>query len=336
MHAPDQSDLLTLLGTGLAVVEADGRIAWLNPALGEVLDVGPKTAIGQDLTSLMREPGLASHLDRARDERRGFNLRGLTFGVTRGREVTADLSIQPIDEQRVLVEVHPLAPELTPVGTPLSATLRGFAHEVKNPLAGLRGAAQLLERRVADADLRQLAAMVIAEADRLAALADGLLRHGGAARLGPVNIHELLERLEGLVAAADDAPRVRHDYDPSLPDSVGDSDRLLQVLLNLTRNATEAGAKTLHLRTRVEHGARLGERTVRAALRVDVIDDGPGVADDLRDSLFQPLVSGRPDGTGLGLALSREIALEHGGDLRYTSRPGETVFSLYLPFGVAS
>lgn len=332
MHAPDQTDLLTLLGTGLAVVSTDGRVAWLNPALGEFLEVGPRTAVGQELTALMREPALAGQLDRVALERRAYNLRAVTFGVARGREVTADLILQPLDDGRVLVEVHPLAPDLSASGgTPLSATLRGFAHEVKNPLAGLRGAAQLLERRVVDADLRQLAVMVIAEADRLAALADGLLRHGGAARLGQVNVHELLERLEGLVAAETDAPRVRHDYDPSLPDSVGDSDRLLQVLLNLTRNAGEAGATTIVLRTRVQHGARLGERTVRAALRVDVIDDGPGVADDLRDSLFQPLVSGRPDGTGLGLALSREIALEHGGDLRYTSRPGETVFSLYLP-----
>jgi two-component system nitrogen regulation sensor histidine kinase GlnL len=322
-----------LLGTGLAVIGPDLRVNWLNPALGEVLDVGPRTAVGQSLPVLMREASLASQLERTLLERRPFNLRGVTFGVARGREMTADLTMQPLDDGRLLVEVHPLAPELSAAaaGTPLSATLRGFAHEVKNPLAGLRGAAQLLERRVADNDLRQLAGMVIAEADRLAALADGLLRHRGAARLGPVNIHELLERLEGLVGAEADALRVRHDYDPSLPDSVGDTDRLLQVLLNLTRNASEAGATAITLRTRVEHGARLGERTVRAALRVDVVDDGPGVPDELRDSLFQPLVSGRPDGTGLGLALSREIALEHGGDLRFTSRPGETVFSLYLP-----
>lgn len=331
MHAPEQTDLLTLQGTGLAVVGPDSRVVWLNPALGEVLEVGPRTAIGQELTTLMREPALGSQLRRTLSDRRPFILRAVTFGVARGREVTADLSLQPIDDTRVLVEVHPLAPELANGATPLSATLRGFAHEVKNPLAGLRGAAQLLQRRVADDDLRQLASMVIAEADRLAALADNLLRHRGVAHIAPVNIHELLERLEGLVAAEADAPRVRHDYDPSLPESLGDADRLLQVLLNLTRNASEAGASSITLRTRVEHGAHLGDRWVRAALRVDVIDDGRGVPDELRDSLFQPLVSGRPDGTGLGLALSREIALEHGGDLRCTSRPGETVFSLYLP-----
>lgn len=331
MHAPDTNDLLTLLGTGLALVGAGGAVLWINPALGEVLGVGPRTAVGQRLPQLMREPGLVSHLARAQRERRAFHLRAVTFGVARGREVTADLMVQPVDDERVLVEVHPLVSEQGGTTTPLSATLRGFAHEVKNPLAGLRGAAQLLQRRVQDDDLRQLAGMVIGEADRLAALADGLLRHGGAARIAPVNVHELLERLEHIIGAEPGAPGVRHDYDPSLPDSLGDGDRLLQVLLNLARNAREAGASLLVLRTRVEHGVRLGERSVRSALRIDVIDDGPGVPDALRDSLFQPLVSGRPDGTGLGLALSREIAQEHGGDLRYMSRPGETTFSLYLP-----
>jgi two-component system nitrogen regulation sensor histidine kinase GlnL len=116
-----------------------------------------------------------------------------------------------------------------------------------------------------------------------------------------------------------------------VPDLLGDAGRLQQVLLNLARNALEAGAQSLILRTRVEHGLRLGERVLRMALRVDLIDDGNGVPAQLRDTLFQPLVSGRADGTGLGLALSREIAHEHGGELRCTSRPGETVFSLYLP-----
>ncbi|HEY4294803.1 two-component system sensor histidine kinase NtrB [Luteibacter sp.] len=331
MPAPNQADLLTLLGTGLTLLDPTGRVLWLNPALAEILGVGPRTAMSQDLAALMRNPALASRLERTLTEQRAFSLRGASFGVGRGRELTADVSMQPTDENQILVEVHPLASDLAPTGTPLSATLRGFAHEVKNPLAGLRGAAQLLERRVGDDDLRRLATMVIAEADRLAALADDLLRHGGAARIAPVNVHELLERLEGLVTAEAEAPRVRHDYDPSLPDILGDTDRLLQILLNLTRNASQASAQTITLRTRVEHAVRLGDRIIRAALRVDVVDDGQGVPEYLRDTVFQPLVSGRPDGTGLGLALSREIALEHGGDLRYTSYPGETTFSLYLP-----
>jgi two-component system nitrogen regulation sensor histidine kinase GlnL len=187
------------------------------------------------------------------------------------------------------------------------------------------------QRRVGTDDLQSLAGLIIDEADRLAALANRLLHHDGAPQLGPVNIHHLLERLADLLQAQPQPMLLKHDYDPSVPDVLGDPDRLQQILLNLARNAQEAGAKTLTLRTRVEHGLRWGDRVLRMALRVDVIDDGPGVPASLRDTLFQPLVSGRADGSGLGLALSREIAREHGGELRYVSRPGETVFSLYLP-----
>jgi two-component system, NtrC family, nitrogen regulation sensor histidine kinase GlnL len=173
--------------------------------------------------------------------------------------------------------------------------------------------------------------MIIDEADRLGALANRLLHHDGVPQLGPVNVHQLLERFHDLLQAEPSPLQLRHDYDPSVPDLHGDAHRLQQVLLNLARNAREAGAQTLTFRTRVEHGLRLGERMWRMALRLDVIDDGAGVPAALRDTLFQPLVSGRADGSGLGLALSREIAHEHGGELRCVSRPGETVFSLYLP-----
>jgi two-component system nitrogen regulation sensor histidine kinase GlnL len=202
---------------------------------------------------------------------------------------------------------------------------------MKNPLSGMRGAAQLLQRRAADEDARALAALIVAEADRLAALADGLLHHDGAPRLAATNIHAVIERALDVLRAAPSAPRLVEDYDPSVPDVLADADRLQQVLLNLLRNAAQAGAATLGVRTRVEHGVRLGERVWPSALRVDVRDDGPGVPDAVRDHLFQPLVSGRADGAGLGLALSRELAREHGGDLRCSSRPGATVFSLYLP-----
>jgi two-component system nitrogen regulation sensor histidine kinase GlnL len=319
------------MSTGLALVDAQLRLRWLNPACAELLDVGPRSAVGQPLAQLLRDPSLLVQIERALRERRALQLRSINLTSLRGQVTRVDIALQPVELGALLLEVHVLATPAA-VATPLSATLRGFAHEVKNPLAGLRGAAQLLQRRVGDEDLAMLAGLVIAEADRLTALANRLLHHeGGAARWTSVNLHELLERLSGLLQAEPAAPQLRHDYDPSLPDVQGDPDRLQQVLLNLARNAIEAGARTVTLRTRVEHGIRMGERTVRTALRVDLVDDGAGVPEALRDNLFQPLVSGRADGSGLGLALSREIAREHGGELRYTSRAGETVFSLYLP-----
>jgi two-component system, NtrC family, nitrogen regulation sensor histidine kinase GlnL len=318
------------MATGLALVDGDLRLSWINPSLAEWLELGPRSAIGLPLGLWFDEEALAQ-TSRALTEQRPLQWRGMSLVAASGREITADIALQPF-EGGLLLEVHALAEPLAN-SSPLSATLRGFAHEVKNPLAGLRGAAQLLHRRVDNEDLRSLAGLIIDEADRLGALANRLLHHDGAAQIGPVNIHQLLERLTDLLQAEPSPPQLRHDYDPSVPDLLGDADRLQQVLLNLARNALEAGAHTLTLRTRVEHGVRVGERMLRMALRVDVIDDGPGVPAALRDTLFQPLVSGRADGTGLGLALSRDIAHEHGGELRYTSRPGETAFSLYLPMG---
>ncbi|WP_109124706.1 ATP-binding protein [Dyella sp. C11] len=320
------------LATGVALADAGLRLLWVNPALAELLDIGPRSAVGQSLAVLLHRPEWMAQAQRALREPSPHQLRGIEVPSARGEMARVDVSMQRLASGELLLEVHALAPPAAS-DTPISATLRGFAHEVKNPLAGLRGAAQLLQRRVDDEQLRNLAGLVIAEADRLAALANRLLHHGGAAQLGEVNIHEQLERLGDLLQAESSPPTIRHDYDPSLPDIYGDADRLLQLLLNLARNAIEAGAKTLVFRTRAEPAVRLGERTARMALRVDVIDDGPGVPEPLRDTLFEPLVSGRADGSGLGLALAREIARDHGGELRHVGRAGETTFSLYLPMG---
>ncbi len=317
------------MATGVALVDPQLRLRWINPALAEWLELGPRSAVGQPLALLLQEPEGQALAARALAQKRSLQWRGGTLHTAAGHETTVDIALQPF-EDGLLLEVHALA-EPPSASSPLSATLRGFAHEVKNPLAGLRGAAQLLQRRVGSDELQALAGLIIGEADRLDALANRLLHHDGAPRLVPLNIHHLLQRLGELLQAEPAPLQLRHDYDPSVPDLLGDADRLQQVLLNLARNAREAGAAMLTLRTRVEHGLRLGERSLRMALRVDVIDDGHGVPAALRDTLFQPLVSGRADGSGLGLALSREIAREHGGELRCASRPGETVFTLYLP-----
>lgn len=314
--------------TGLAGVNASLQLDWINPALADCLALGPRSAVGQPLKRWLDEAAL-DQAARALAEQRPLQWRDMGLADASGREFRADIALQPFDDG-LLLEVHALAEPLS-MPSPLSSTLRGFAHEVKNPLAGLRGAAQLLKRRVNSGDLQALAQLIIDEADRLAALADRLLHHNGATHLGPINIHHVLERLGQLLQAESTAPQLRHDYDPSVPDLYGDADQLQQVLLNLARNALEAGARTLTFRTRIEHSLRLGKRVHRMALRVDVLDDGPGVPVALRDALFQPLVSGRADGTGLGLALSREIAVEHGGELRYMSGAAQTTFSMYLP-----
>ena len=202
------------MATGLALVDAELRVAWLNPALAERLALGTRNLFGQPAALMFADDAaVLAQARRALAEERALQLRGVAMTTQRGTEWQADLSLQPFDGQ-LLLEVHALA-QPAAAASPLSASLRGFAHEVKNPLAGLRGAAQLLQRRLDDEDLKALAGMVIAEADRLGALANRLLHHDGAPRLAPVNIHHLLERLEDLLEAEPTPLTLRHDYDQS-------------------------------------------------------------------------------------------------------------------------
>ena len=330
---PAAAQALALQGaTGLALLDAEGLFRWANPAWAEALGVSPRRWLGEPLQALdPAVPTLAEALARVRREAGTVQLRRVHLAPPGARALDADLAFTALADGGVLLELHALSPDVERTAPRLSESLRGFAHEVKNPLAGLRGAAQLLRRRLPAGDLADLAELILAEADRLGALADRLLHASARPHLTRFSIHEPIERVVALLAAADDAPRIVRDFDPSLPPLRGDADRLTQLLLNLGRNAIEAGARTLTLRTRVERGAHLGERIARTALRVDVIDDGRGVPAELQDSLFLPLVSGRAEGSGLGLALCQEIAREHGGSLGFRSRPGDTVFTLLLP-----
>lgn len=235
------------------------------------------------------------------------------------------------------LELHPVEefPGADPVGAlpqALSAALRGLAHELRNPLAGLKGVAQLLARREFDPESRELIELLGDEVQRLAGLVERILYPAPPRAFEPTSIHAVLERVRRLAETeAGWSVKIVRDYDPSLPELAGDADRLTQAIWNLVRNALESGASQVLLRTRAEHQVLIGEHCHRLALRVEVVDDGRGVAEDLLDRLFLPLVSGRAQGSGLGLPIAQQIAREHGGSLGYRSRPGHTVFTLRLP-----
>jgi two-component system nitrogen regulation sensor histidine kinase GlnL len=329
----DLAALWPQLSTAAVCLDAQQQLHAPNPALCELLGLGARRLESMTLGALApARPELTETFRRVIAEQRVVQLRDFALTDASGATIAVDVTLSPLAAGGAVLEVHALAPSGRESTAQLSESLRGFAHEVKNPLAGLRGAAQLIARRVADEGVRELADLIIAEADRLAQLANRLLQGSASSPLAPVNIHEVLERVAVLLAAQGQAVVVR-DFDPSLPSLPGDADRLLQLFLNIGRNALEAGADRVVLRSRAEHAARIHDRIVRLALRVDVIDNGGGVAAAVADSLFLPMVSGRPDGSGLGLALCREIAAEHGGALNYRSRSGETVFSLLLPYG---
>nr|WP_254065563.1 MULTISPECIES: ATP-binding protein [unclassified Acidisoma] len=216
-----------------------------------------------------------------------------------------------------------------------------LAHEVKNPLSGIRGAAQLLEASVGESD-RELAVLIRDEADRIRALVDRMEDFGEKPILmAPVNIHRVLEHVRRVAATGFAADiRFSENYDPSLPPVLGNRDQLVQVLLNLVKNAAEAlqdigGTGEITLITRYQHGLRLGtsasEARVHLPLLVVVRDSGPGISDDLKAHLFEPFVSGRPAGQGLGLSLVAKIIADHGGLIEVESMPGRTEFRLHLP-----
>lgn len=327
---PQWTDVATRLATGLIVLDSELRVAWMNDAMADLLGVGVRRMKGQALASLLAD-GVAVLDGAVKRLREGDGLvrwRHIRLATLNRDEHRVDMAMQRLSPTHWFLEVHALA---TPVAgpPPLSATLRGVAHEVKNPLTGLRGAAQLLHQRAVDDHTRQLAGMMIEEVDRLATLADRLLYLGPGARPEAISVYPLLERVRelcrGRVAVVD------ADYDPSLPEVYGVADRLQQLVLNLANNAIEAGADRLCLRTRVAHGVALRAGVARSAVRIDVVDNGRGVPEHVRDHLFEPMVSGRVGGTGLGLALALETARDHGGDLRHARTADGTVFSLYLP-----
>ena len=217
--------------------------------------------------------------------------------------------------------------------------VRGLAHEIKNPLGGLRGAAQLLERKLDSDDLKEYTGIIITEADRLQSLMDSMLGPYRKSKVSQVNIHEVLQRVRQLVKTeVDERLSFKADYDPSIPDLEVDLNQLVQVFLNIVRNAVQAmnGVGNIILKTRIKRHVTIDDSRYRLAVNIDIIDDGEGIPLSLQESMFYPLVTGRAEGTGLGLYICQSLVHLNGGAISCTSRPGHTVFSVVLPLEQAS
>jgi two-component system nitrogen regulation sensor histidine kinase GlnL len=344
----DPADLLDALSTGIVVLDAQLCVIYANVAAQTLLAMSFKQARGRPFNDLLLEKnGLIATLKRARDQGDTFAERELPV-----RPVGADRELRMLD-----VTVTPLEGQMT--GTHLllefsdttqrariarendlrerlsssRMMIRQLAHEIKNPLGGLRGAAQLLERD--DPVLREYTGVIIGEADRLTALVDSMGGPVRAPHKALLNIHEVCEHVYQLLRSeARAGVLIERDYDPSLPDAMLDRHQLIQALLNVARNALQAVGDRgrITVRTRVLSNVSIGEKRCRLGARVEIEDNGPGVPDEIRTTLFYPLVTARPNGTGLGLAVAQEILTRHGGSIEFTSTPGKTVFSLILPF----
>ncbi len=338
--APADADF-DALATPLAWVDAAGGLEAGNLAFARWLGVSPRRLQGLPVAALEVDGSDLGERLLRQGAGGPLHLRRVTLAFPgQGAPQFADLWLSQREAGGWLLEAHPVDEfpgEDPAVALPsaLSAALRGLAHELRNPLAGLKGAAQLLARRHRDdAESAELTGLIESEVERLTALLERLLSPQPGRPHEPLNIHAVLERVLRLAESeAGWAVKLVRDYDPSLPEVAGDADRLTQAVWNLVRNAIEAGAASVQLRTRAEYSVRIGDDLHPLALRLEIADDGRGVPEDLAERLFLPLVSGRADGSGLGLALAQQVAREHRGSLVYRSRPGHTVFTLLLPMG---
>lgn len=350
---------LDLLSSAVILVDDKLLIRHLNPAAENLFATTQRNMQGQTLKRLLGDtPTLAAALENALRNNWSYTGQNIGVSIGDGPLVNLDCTVTPIEAPgaRLLIEARPIDQHLKAVREEQIAQqqqasrelIRNLAHEIKNPLGGIRGSAQLLERELAglpnEGALKEYTQVIIQETDRLQDLMQRLLSSHRSMQPAPINIHEILERVRSLIHAEFPALRVRRDYDTSLPDVMGDREHLIQAILNIARNAAQAigaarradaSAGEIIFRSRTARQVTLAKKHHRLALELQVIDNGPGIPDAIRDKIFYPLVSGREGGSGLGLALAQSFIQQHHGSIEVESRPGRTCFTLKLPIRIS-
>ncbi len=333
--------LLEAMNTAVVLLDERLRLVYLNPAAESLFDVSHKQVGGLLWPELVEaDARLLGQLKQAQLTLHPYTEWQLEMQTASGRQVTVDCTVTPLEEQSLLLELKQLDNHLRIANEELllaqqratQELLRGLAHEIKNPLGGLRGAAQLLEAELEQDNLKEYTQVITSEADRLRNLVDRMLGPNSVPDKQRINIHQILEHVCSLVQAQNDAQvSIKREYDPSIPDLDADRDLLVQAVLNLVGNAIQAEATRIVLRTRTERQFMIGHHRHRLVVRLDIIDNGTGVSADMKEKLFYPMVTGRAEGTGLGLSIAQSLINRHHGVIEFTSRPGKTVFTIFLP-----
>jgi len=346
------SKLFEVLTTAVVVADAELTITRVNPAAESLLAQSAAKLIGRQLRDVFAGGcEFVRLIGRALEDGQSFTERDMELTPMNMQPVVVDFTVSPWTSGNDLetivvleiasVERHQriqLEENMIIQNQVTTALMHGLAHEVKNPLGGIRGAAQLLERELEDQRQAEYTQIIIGEVDRLRTLVDEMLGPSGASENDWVNIHELLEHVNQLVEAEHtDTIRICRDYDPSLPEILGDRGRLVQAFLNLVKNAVRAidGIDgSIVVRTRAHRKFTIGDKIHPLVMRIDVIDTGSGVAPDIAESIFFPMVSGYADGSGLGLPFAQTMINRQGGLIGFKSEPGHTEFTVWLPIEV--
>ncbi len=333
------------LTTATVLLDRGFRVRYVNPAAENLFKFSSKHVVGLPLPQAFLDAEILSRaVDFAQTHHTCFTEHEITLPDASGHALSVSCTVTPVelDEVGLILEFHQIDKHLKIAREERMLLqqqsnrelLRNLAHEIKNPLGGLRGAAQLLERELPRANLREYTQVIIKEADRLQSLLERLLTPHQLPQLRPVNIHEVLERVRSLtLAETPGGIAIRRDYDTSLPDLLADPEQLIQAVLNIVRNAVQAmqGKGEIILRTRIARQVTLVKKRYRLALMVQIIDNGPGIPEAIRERIFYPLVSGREGGSGMGLTLAQTLINQHQGTIECDSRAGHTCFTLLLP-----
>jgi two-component system nitrogen regulation sensor histidine kinase GlnL len=347
------TSLLDNLTTAVVVLDHNFCLYHMNPAAETLLETSSQHSRSAPINEVLRTPDeLMQAL--ATVDRTGTTLitRKVELLLANNNRLMVDYAITPVTHQDALfflIELQELnrtwsisrKESMMAKHETTIEMIRGLSHEIKNPLGGIRGAAQLLASELNNPQLQDYTNVIIEETDRLVNLVDRLTGHYKKPNLKTLNVHEVLERVRSLVEAETRGSiKVTRDYDPSLPDIRGDLEQLIQAVLNIVRNAMQAltenklkGRKPeITLRTRAVSHATIGSIIHKLVCRIEIIDNGPGITPDIIDNIFYPLISGRAEGTGLGLSIAQNIMKNHNGLIECESRDGLTRFILSIPF----
>ncbi len=341
------SRILEGMNSAVLLFDNSYRLRYINPAGENLFRVSARHLIDESYQALIQDSAdLREQLDEALQTGRPFTRHEVNLGLGNDINVLVDFTAVPLLDpgypREILVELHTVDRLLRISREEIQyaqqeATqkiFRGLAHEIKNPLGGLRGAAQLLERQLDSEDLKEYTRVIIHEADRLQKLVNQILGPNNMPNKTSTNIHHVLEHIRSLLLAEGKSNiRIVRDYDPSIPEIEADADQLIQALLNITRNAYEILDEdgVITLRTRIERKYTIGKERYDLVARIEIIDNGPGISEEMRDKIFFPMVSGRAEGTGLGLSIAQSLIQQHDGLVEVDSVPGRTVFAVLLP-----
>lgn len=348
----NDGDILDNLSTAIVVLDNQLHITALNAACEVLLETSEARSLQRHLkTLLLQSDAWLPSLQQVAASNQPLVRRGIPLYLHTGQEVHVDLLATPVptpnDSTHLIIELQAVdrllkisrEEGLIHAQETTRAVIRGLAHEIKNPLGGVRGAAQLLARELPSKELQEYTEIIIREADRLRDLVDRLLGPRQQPDLQPINIHEILEHVRNLISAeVGNQVSIVRDYDPSLPEIPGDRAQLIQAVLNIMRNAMQASESsrdcTITLRTRAQRQFTIGLKRHRVVYRVDIIDNGSGIPEELLHDVFIPMVTTRAEGTGLGLSIAQSVVNRHGGLLECSSEPGNTIFTMYLPMEI--